>query len=100
MSSESEQDNIVVSEHMRAHRNTIENKIQMLSKFFFPGLRKKTEATAKACGTCKIAKYDRHPPHGEIQPTPIPTYPGQIILIDIYTTQKQLVLTAIDKFSK
>lgn len=55
VNSESEQDNIVVSEHMRAHRNAIENKIQILSKFFFSGLRIKTKATAKACGTCKIA---------------------------------------------
>lgn len=95
-----EQDDIVAKEHMRAHRNAAENKLQIISKFFFPSLRKKTEATAKACETCKLSKYDRHPNNGEMQPTPIPTYPGQVIHIDIYTTQKQLVLTAIDKFSK
>lgn len=32
--------------------------------------------------------------------TPIPEYPGYIIHIDIYSTEKHLVLTAIDKFSK
>jgi hypothetical protein len=53
VSSESEQNNIVASEHMRAHGNAIENKIQILSKFFFPGLRKKQKPRQKHAGLAK-----------------------------------------------
>lgn len=45
-------------------------------------------------------KYDRHPNKTDLQETPIPTFTGHTIHIDIYITNKQLVLTAIDKFSK
>ena len=61
-------------------------------------MRNKVMAIAKSCETCKETKYDRQPTNGEIQPTPIPSYPGQIVHIDLFITQKNIVLTAIDKF--
>ncbi|XP_075150854.1 uncharacterized protein LOC142224962 [Haematobia irritans] len=63
-------------------------------------MNKKINNIVKQCTVCRENKYDRHPPKHELRETPIPTYPGEIIHIDIYRTEKQLVLTAIDKFSK
>lgn len=62
-------------------------------------MKDKIAQLIKKCRICKEQKYDRHPPNPEIKETPIPQYPGQIIQIDMYFTEKVLVLTAIDKFS-
>jgi len=94
------QSEIIAHEHRRAHRNASENKAQILEKYFFPQLHKKVKEIAKSCLTCKESKYDRHPPNSEIQPTPIPQSPGEIIHVDIYITERHTILTSIDKFSK
>lgn len=94
------QEEEIIKEHNRAHRNARENRIQISQNFFFPNMKAKTERIAKACKVCKENKYERHPNNPELQPTPIPEYPGQIIHIDIYFTDKKIILTGIDKFSK
>lgn len=45
-------------------------------------------------------KYDRHPQKQLIAQTPIPTYCGEILHIDIFSTGSKYFLTCIDKFSK
>lgn len=98
--SENIQNEMILQEHRRAHRNCRENKSQLLRQYYFPKMLSKIERIIKLCSVCKEQKYDRHPPKPEIKPTPIPEYPGQIIHIDIFATEKKLVLTALDKFSK
>jgi len=100
VTSELQQNELITLEHKRAHRDAKENKIQILKNYFFPQAQKKIQAIVQSCQTCKESKYDRHPPKGEIQPTPIPKYPGEIVHVDIYITEKNSVLTGIDKFSK
>jgi len=95
-----DQEEQILKTHNRAHRNALENKIQLSEEFYFPKMKQKIANIVKQCKICKETKYDRHPPNPEIRETPIPEYPGHIIHIDIYSTEKQLVLTAIDKFSK
>lgn len=97
---ETEQENLVMEEHNRAHRNQKENRIQILEKYFFPSLSRKLKKINKLCLICKQNKYDRHPNKVPIQPTPIPKYPGEIVHIDIFSTEGKLVITAIDKFAK
>ncbi|CAD7015210.1 unnamed protein product [Ceratitis capitata] len=63
-------------------------------------MHSKIEKIVKHCSTCREHKYDRHPTKLQIQETPIPQSPGEIVHIDIYSTEKKLILTAIDKFSK
>lgn len=63
-------------------------------------MMEKSKRIAKNCQTCKEYKYNRRPNKPQFQPTPIPKNPGEIIHIDIYSTEGNLVLTAIDKFSK
>uniref|UniRef100_W8ABC9 RNA-directed DNA polymerase n=1 Tax=Ceratitis capitata TaxID=7213 RepID=W8ABC9_CERCA len=97
---ETEQEEIMINEHKRAHRNSRENREQIKRKFYFPKMAEKTDRIAKTCRTCKEQKYDRQPNKPKLQPTPIPRNPGEIIHIDIYSTEGHLVLTAIDKYSK
>ena len=47
-----------------------------------------------------MSKYDRQPLKIQIQETPTPTYPFQIIHLDIYQIERQLFLSCVDKFSK
>lgn len=95
-----EQENVIINEHNRAHRNSTENKIQILSKYYFPQMHSKIKKIVKSCKVCKENKYDRHPNKITLSETPIPQFPGQIVHVDIYLTEKKPILTAIDKFSK
>lgn len=97
---ETEQNEAILNTHKRAHRNAQENKIQILEKHYFPRMSRKINNILKNCTICKENKYDRHPNNQIINPTPIPNYPGHILHIDIFLTNKTLVLTAIDKFTK
>lgn len=97
---ESEQDQIIISIHNRAHRGAVENRLQILEKFYFPKISKKLRTYIKMCHVCNENKYDRHPNKIIISKTPIPKYPGHTLHIDIYSTEKNLVLTAIDKLTK
>lgn len=100
LKNEDEQETEILKEHNRAHRNSIENKTQLLTKFYFPHMHSKIKKLIGPCKVCKENKYERHPNKITIQETPIPQFPGQIVHIDIFITGKKTVLTAIDKFSK
>lgn len=53
------------------------------------------------CEICNTEKYNRHPQKLIPIKTPIPTYPGEIVHIDIFAYhQDALFLTSLDKFSK
>lgn len=100
VTSETEQEEIVINAHRRAHRNDKENKAQILKSHYFPGMSEKIKRITEKCSVCTENKYDRHPEKPEFQPTPIPKFPGQIVHIDIYFTDGKIILTAVDKFSK
>lgn len=63
-------------------------------------MSKKIKQITKLCSTCKKSKYERHPNIPKLGETPLPKYPGHTIHIDIFSTERHLVLTAIDKFTK
>lgn len=94
------QEEEILKVHRRAHRNSRENKLQLLEKFYFPRMGKMIESIVSQCKVCKEGKYDRHPNKSEISATPIPQFAGEILHIDIWSTEKRLVLTAIDKLTK
>lgn len=97
---ESDQKEILAVEHSRAHRSLRENTQQVLRDYFFPNIRKKLMQIITNCSICNEAKYQRHPPREEIGKTPIPSYTGEILHIDIYSTDKVHFITCLDKFSK
>jgi len=94
-----EQREIVITEHNRAHRAAQENVKQILRDYFFPKmLRLATEITSN-CKTCSMAKYKRHPSR-QVTEAPIPSFVGEIQHVDIFSTDGTLFLTYVDKFSK
>lgn len=95
-----EQEEKILQVHRRAHRNADENRKQLLRNFYFPKMSAKIKRIVQRCVTCKESKYDRHPNKPFINATPIPTYPGHTIHLDLFSTEKHRVLTAVDKFTK
>lgn len=90
----------ILKEHKRAHRNSKENKSQLIKKFYFPSMQAKINRLVKQCNICKEQKYERHPNKPLLKATPIPQYPGQIVHLDLFYTNHKVVLTGIDKYSK
>lgn len=87
--------------HRFAHRHAKENVLQLLKSCYFPTMQKITSNYIKNCEICNTEKYNRHPQKLIPVKTPIPTYPGEIVHIDIFSYhQDALFLTSLDKFSK
>ena len=97
---ESDQLEIMNTEHNRAHRNLKENFQQIISEYYFPKIRTSLQTIISNCKICHENKYQRHPPRTEMGKTPIPENPGEILHLDIFSTDKLLFLTCVDKFSK
>ena len=97
---EDQQWNVIRETHNRAHRCVEENKLQILSKFYFPKLAQKLRDFVVNCTTCNECKYDRRPIKFPHQATPIPDAPFKIAHIDILFLENNRYLTYIDKFSK
>jgi len=95
-----EQREIATAEHNRAHREAQENVKQILGDYFFQKMLRLRTETASHCKICSMAKYSRHPNKHKIGQTPIPSYAGEILRIDIFSTDGTLFLTCVDKFSK
>ena len=68
-----------------------------LKNTFFPKIKAKINGLVKQCKICIESKYDRHPIKSILRVTPLPQYPGQIVHIYVYITNKR---TEIDNFSK
>lgn len=87
--------------HNFAHRNARENSLQLIRKFYFPGMNKIIQNYVNKCEICKMEKYDRKPQKFIPVKTPIPKYPGEIIHIDIFLYNANFMfITSLDKFSK
>jgi len=54
-------------------------------------LRLASEVTLN-CKICSMAKYSRHPTKQTVGQTPIPSYVGEILHIDIFSTDGNLFL--------
>lgn len=91
---------IIENEHRRAHRAPRENKEQILERYYFPQMMANVRKYAASCDVCNRNKYDRHPNNPELQATPVPRYPCEIIHMDIMEIQDEKFITVVDKFSK
>lgn len=87
--------------HNYAHRNADENVGQLIKSCYFPRMNKIVRDFVKNCETCQIEKYDRHPQKTQEVQTPVPSYPSEIIHIDIFVfNQTTNFISSIDKLSK
>jgi ribonuclease HI len=95
-----EQKEILVVEHLRAHRGAQNIAETVLRDYYFPKMVRRATEIVSNCKICREAKYVRHPNRQLISPTPIPNGPGERIHVDIFSTDGKHFLTCIDKFSK
>lgn len=79
---------IIEKEHRRAHRGPTEIRLQLLEKYYFPRMSSTIRLQTSSCQCCKLYKYERHPNKPNLQPTPIPNYPCEILHIDIFALEK------------
>lgn len=100
VTSKDEQREIVAMEHNRAHRAAQENVKQILEDYFFPKMTHLANEVVANCKICKKAKYNRHPLKQLIGETPVPACVGEILHVDIFSTDKKYFLTCVDKLSK
>jgi len=91
---------IVNAEHNCAHKAAQENAKQILRDYYFPNMSKLASEVVANCKVCNKAKHVRHPKRQELGSTPIPSYVGEMLHIDIFSTDKKIFLACIDKFSK
>lgn len=95
-----EQNEIIEKIHDRAHRGIEENHMVMSKTYYFPKMKQKLRKFIKLCETCNVAKYERHPYKVEFAETPIPKKPLDIFHIDIFISQPNLFISAVDKLSR
>lgn len=100
ISNREEQKEILLTEHNRAHRCAQNLVKTVLRDHYFPKMGKLASEVVKNCNICLEAKYPRNPIRQKLGVTPIPSFPGEMLHIDIFSTDKQLFLTCVDKFSK
>ena len=100
ITNETEQDELIRSTHERAHRGIEENVKTIYRKSFFPKVKQKVQTYINLCHECNKGKYDRNPYKIKLAETPIPRKPFEIIHVDIFISQPEMFLSAIDKLSK
>lgn len=95
-----EQEFLIIIEHERAHRNYKENFSQFREKYFFPNMKQRIKAHAVNCEICKKQKFETHPKKQVMNASPIPTFVGEYLQIDIFHAEKRIYYSTIDRFSK
>lgn len=100
VTSENRQDQIVRTEHERAHRGISEMEKQIKRAYFFPGMTKKIRQIVNSCSICAKHKYERKPYNIKISPRPVEKSPFDRVHIDIFGIDKHNYLSLICAFSK
>lgn len=95
-----DQNTIIEQTHSSAHRGIWENNRKISDKYFFPKMKHKIREFVKLCSICNKNKYDRHPYKIKLGHTPDVKKPFEILHIDIFISQPDKFLSAVDKFSK
>lgn len=95
-----DQSDIIAKEHQRAHRCYKDVSTKILQSYFFPNISKQVKAFISSCDICWRSKYQRKPIVEPIRETPIPTKVGEILHVDIFSTNQAQFLTCVDKLSK
>lgn len=82
------------------HRGIQETEKQLKRKYYWPNMSKTVTEIINNCSSCQCNKYERHPNKQNLQFTPVPTKPFEIIHMDTFQIKGQKFLTIIDTFSK
>jgi len=86
-----ERRDVLTVEHNRDHRSAQENvKLLPASEYYFPEMDKLASEIVANWKTFAKAKYDRHPKKHELGKTPVPSHVGEMLHIDIFSTDKKI----------
>ena len=69
-------------------------------KYFWKNMKQDISDFIKACETCNLAKYDRHPSKPALQLTETPDRPFRKLFMDTFTLNNSKFLTIIDAFTR
>ena len=95
-----EENEIIEKTHNRAHRGVNENLMHICEKFFFPGMKRKIRKFIQFCTICKTEKYDRKPYKIMISEVTEPKKPLDVVHIDIFISNSDYFISAVDRFSR
>ena len=82
------------------HRGVNETEAHLLRRYYWPNMRAAIQTYINNCELCNLTKYERNPIKMQLNETPTPTKPFEIIHIDLLSIEKVTFLTIIDSFSK
>lgn len=80
-----EQREIIIAEHNRAAQKNVK---QILRDYFFPTMNSLATEIVLNYKVCSMGKYNRHPVKQAMGETPIPSCVGEILHVDIFSTDK------------
>lgn len=98
-----EKELLVISQthNLLNHRGINETYFEIKDVYYCPKLKEKIQKFINNCKVCNESKYERNPYKIPLKLTETPTKPNQIIHIDIwYANINLMYVTMIDKFSK
>lgn len=100
--SKSEQDELIKYYHVgkTIHRGIGEMTRSLKKLYYWPNLDRQVQEFVNNCEICNRSKIDRHPQKEPIALTPTPNKPFELLHLDLFSVEKQLVLTIVDSFSK
>lgn len=75
-------------------------RLQLLEEYYFPEMSRTIRKQLSSCECCKLYKHERHLNKPLLQPTPVPSYPCEILHIFLCTLEKKIYLSCIEKFTK
>lgn len=97
---EDRQNEIIVKEHLRAHRGVTEVEAQLKRTYFFPRMQAKIKSYINTCNICNKHKYERKPYNIKISPRAVTEKPLERVHMDIFIIDKCNFLSLIDSFTK
>lgn len=82
------------------HRGVEETEQRIKNIYYWPELKNSIQTFINDCEICQQSKYERHPVKLQMNITPTPVKPFEILHADTFTLENQKFVTFVDAFSK
>lgn len=82
------------------HRGVQETEKQLKRTYYWPNITKMITEHINNCNACQTNKYERRPNKQQLQITPTPIKPFEVVHVDTFTVKGHKFFTIIDTFSK
>lgn len=82
------------------HRGIDETEQRIKNIYYWPQLKDSIQSFINECEICQQSKYERHPVKLQMNITPTPVRPFEIVHLDTFTLENHKFITLVDAFSK